>query len=130
MPYQTFRVTDPTYGLRYPEEECLKDGGDVPPRAGFDPIGQLIGLDPKDTVAEYSNTDGKKHMSVSNRVCLCVPRYVVVRTEIAPGGVDVTIGPTHAYMAEGEIALKTRIPPLVQVAIEGPEIVKNRDAPR
>lgn len=126
VPYRCFQVTDPIYGLRYPEEECLHDGGDVPPRAAFDPAGKLVGLDPTDTVAEYSNTDGVKHISVSNRVCVCVPRYVVVRNEIAPGGVDMVLGPTHSYMIEGGIPLTTRVPPVVQEQIEGPEIVKNR----
>jgi uncharacterized repeat protein (TIGR01451 family) len=123
-------VTDPLHGCRYPEEECLKDGGDAPPRANFDKDGQLVGLDPRDTLAEYTNSKGSKHISVSNRVCVCVPRYVVVRTEVAPENVDTMLGPTHAYMTEGNVVLRTRVPPLVSKQVEGPELLKNRLRPQ
>ncbi|OAI48073.1 hypothetical protein AYO44_01335 [Planctomycetaceae bacterium SCGC AG-212-F19] len=130
VPYRWFRVTDPYHGLRYPEEECLKDGGDVPPRANFDKDGQLVGLDPKDTLAEYTNSTGARHISVSNRVCVCVPRYLVVRTEIAPEGVDMALGPTHAFMAEGGVVLRDRVPPLLTQQVEGPELLKNHERPQ
>jgi uncharacterized repeat protein (TIGR01451 family) len=71
---------DPTHGPRGAEEECLHDGGDTGDRAGFGPDGRLEGIDPEDTVAEYRDSEGNKKIAVSNRVCLCVPRFAVLRT--------------------------------------------------
>src|SRR5579885_3459747 len=38
---------DPILGPRFPEEECLPDGGDSGPKAGFDRNGQLRGVTPR-----------------------------------------------------------------------------------
>ena len=39
------------------------------------------GVEPEDTVAEYTDSHGRRHVTHSNRVCLCVPRYAVLRCE-------------------------------------------------
>jgi uncharacterized repeat protein (TIGR01451 family) len=70
---------DSRLGLRPPEEECLHDGGDQGIRAGFDLTGQLGGVEPEDTVAEYTDSSGRRRVTCSNRVCLCVPRFAVLR---------------------------------------------------
>jgi uncharacterized repeat protein (TIGR01451 family) len=72
---------DPRLGPKPPEEECLHDGGDCGNRAAFDGEGRLVGVEPEDTVAEYTDCYGRRHVTHSNRVCLCVPRYAVVRCE-------------------------------------------------
>ena len=33
-------------------------------------------------VAEYAGCDGRRRVVCSNRICLCVPRFAVVRTEL------------------------------------------------
>jgi uncharacterized repeat protein (TIGR01451 family) len=70
---------DPILGPRPPDDECLHDGGDRGVRAGIGPDGRLHGLDPEDTIAEYTDARGQRNIACSNRVCLCVPRFVVVR---------------------------------------------------
>ncbi len=70
---------DPVAGRRPPDDECLHDGGDRGARAGIGADGRLHGLDPEDTVAEYTDARGQRSVVVSNRVCLCVPRFGVVR---------------------------------------------------
>lgn len=72
---------DPRLGPKKPEEECLHDGGDSRNRAGFDANGQLAGVEPEDTVAEFTDSCGRRHVTHSNRVCLCVPRFGVLRCE-------------------------------------------------
>jgi uncharacterized repeat protein (TIGR01451 family) len=72
---------DPRLGPKPPEEECLNDGGDHGNRAGFDANGQLAGVEPEDTVAEYTDSHGRRHVTHSNCVCLCVPRFAVLRCE-------------------------------------------------
>jgi uncharacterized repeat protein (TIGR01451 family) len=63
---------------------CIPDGGDSGTPIGFGPDGKLRGLDPSDTVAQYVDGKGRHRLVVSNRVCLCVPRFIVVRGETQP----------------------------------------------
>jgi uncharacterized repeat protein (TIGR01451 family) len=77
-------VYDPLHGPRPPSEfVTLYDGGDSGPPAGFDRFGKLRGLDPTDTVAEYMDSKGNKKLAVSNRVSLCVPRFLIFKTEFS-----------------------------------------------
>jgi uncharacterized repeat protein (TIGR01451 family) len=77
-------VYDPLHGPRHPSEfVTLYDGGDSGPAAGFDRFGKLRGLDPTDTVAEYMDSKGNKKLAISNRVGLCVPRFLIFKTEFS-----------------------------------------------
>jgi uncharacterized repeat protein (TIGR01451 family) len=82
VPWHCFPVIDPRAGP-IPPGELIKvpDGGDVGLEAGFDRLGKLRGLDPSDTVAEYLDSQGRQRLAVSNRVALCVPRFIIVKTE-------------------------------------------------
>jgi uncharacterized repeat protein (TIGR01451 family) len=60
-------------------EECLRDGGDGGTRVHFDSTGEVKGIDPSDTVAEFKDAGGRRKLVVSNEVCVCVPRFVAVR---------------------------------------------------
>jgi uncharacterized repeat protein (TIGR01451 family) len=64
-------------------EECLRDGGDRGQPAYFDANGQLRGVDPSDSVAEYTDSLGRRRLGVTNTVCLCVPRFLSV-THLLP----------------------------------------------
>lgn len=129
VPYRCFPVTDPIHGLDWKEEEVVKDGGDVPPFAGLDAQGKLGGLNPKDTVAEYSDDCGGRQLAISNRVCLLVPRYVVVRTDIVPLGYDLLVGPAHKRVVQGQETVLMRLPPITNAQVEQPEVMKNRQRP-
>jgi len=129
VPYKCFPVTDPIHGLDWQEEEVIKDGGDVPPFAGLDAQGKLGGLNPKDTVAEYSDSCGRRKLAISNRVCLLVPRYAVVRTDITPLGYDLLVGPAHQRVVQGQEVVLMRLPPIITEQVEQPEVMKNRQRP-
>jgi len=129
VPYHCFPVTDPKHGLRWREEEVIKDGGDVAPAVGFDAEGKLRGLDAKDTVAEYVDDCGRRRITVSNRVCILVPRYAVIRTEIAPSGMAHLLGPSHTRRVEAELMLHTQEGTLLTEQAAGPEVVRNTDRP-
>ena len=88
-------VYDPIAGPKCPEEECLRDGGDLGPRAAFGPEGRLVGVDPADTVAEYVDNGGRRRITVSNPVCLCVPRFAVIRSVLLPSGYLTVVGPNR-----------------------------------
>jgi uncharacterized repeat protein (TIGR01451 family) len=75
LPWHCFPVISP---------ELIKvpDGGDVGLQAGFDRLGKLRGLDPSDTVAEYFDSRGRQRLAVSNRVALCIPRFIIIKNEM------------------------------------------------
>jgi uncharacterized repeat protein (TIGR01451 family) len=75
-------VFDPVHGPRHPSEfATLWDGGDSGPQAGFNRQGKLKGVDPTDTMAEYVDRNGVKRLAVSNRVGICVPRFIIFKGE-------------------------------------------------
>ncbi len=110
LPYGCFSAYDPTAGPPFPEEECLHDGGDVGLTAGLDRAGQLHGLDPSDTVAVYQDSKGNKHVAVSNRICICVPRFGVVRMLTLPTGygTSVALVGTNTVVTQGQ--MQARLP--------------------
>src|SRR5262249_26322820 len=75
VPWANVPLYDPMWGPPCPYEERICDGGDCPPRAAFGPGGVLVGVDPSDTVAEYADSCHNRKIAVSNRVCICVPRF-------------------------------------------------------
>lgn len=111
-----FPVIDPRGGSISPAEfMCIPDGGDVGLPAGFDRQGKLRGLDPSDTVAEYSDSQGRQRLAVSNRVCLCVPRFIVIKTEIGLAKEVALMGPESARSASGFARTQSAWPTLENV---------------
>jgi uncharacterized repeat protein (TIGR01451 family) len=105
-------LIDPIAGPRPPVEECLKDGGDRGLAAGFDSEGHLRGLDPSDTVAEYKDASGKKQLAISNQVCICVPRFGVIRAETLLKGYETLEGLGGSNTALGQQHIVVRTPSL------------------
>lgn len=106
-------VYDPLAGPRNPSEfVTLWDGGDVGNQAGFNRDGKLKGIDPTDTLAEYMDSKGNKRVAVSNRVGLCVPRFVIFKGEYALASqtarqaIDSALTIKSAGAATGQTALK------------------------
>jgi uncharacterized repeat protein (TIGR01451 family) len=112
VPCPTAPLFDPILGPRPPEEECLQDGGDIGRRAGIGPEGRLEGLDPTDTVAEYTDSLGRRHVTPSNRVCLCVPRYAAVRSELPLAGYETRVTPAGAADTTRQVQVGTLLPSL------------------
>ncbi len=106
LPWVCFPWYDPTIGPKGAEEECLRDGGDSLEPAAFGPDGRLQGLDPEDTVAEYRDSEGNRKIAVSNRVCLCVPRYAVLRTMLKLDLNRVVYGPGAVRKLEGQLQME------------------------
>jgi len=111
--FNCWPIYDPVAGAADPNEDMkLWDGGDIGLRAGFGPDGRLRGLDPSDTVAEYTNSRGEKRVAVSNRVGLCVPRFVVVRKEMQASSQLAQYGPGRATAIQGRDTMHMRLPPV------------------
>lgn len=100
---------DPRLGPAHPSSElCFHDGGDGGLRAGYNRDGRLTGLDPSDTIAEYADSKGQRRISASNRVSLCVPRFIVTRGETATSTKLATFAPGHTGATHGQSALGSR----------------------
>jgi uncharacterized repeat protein (TIGR01451 family) len=104
---------DPQIGPKHSEEECLHDGGDQRNRAGFDADGRLVGVEPEDTVAEYTDSYGRRHVTHSNCVCLCVPRFAVLRCLTPFVRYDAVVAVNDARRVESQERLDVRTPPLL-----------------
>lgn len=101
---------DPILGPRIPLEECLYDGGDSGIPAGIDAEGRAGGVDPSDTVAAFTDSGGRRHLAVSNRVCVCVPRFLVLRNEVQLGRIENVTGPGQASALAIQSGIRVRQP--------------------
>ncbi len=110
VPFSCVPPYDPFLGPKWPEEECLQDGGDVGHRAGIGPGGRLEGLDPTDTVMEYTDSQGNRHVTPSNRVCLCVPRFAALRSELPLAGYETRVALANAEEAARGLQVGTLLP--------------------
>jgi uncharacterized repeat protein (TIGR01451 family) len=121
FPWGCVPLFDPMLGPKPLTEECMHDGGDVGAPVGFGPGGELQGLDPSDTVAEYVDGCGKKKIAISNRVCVCVPRFAVVRTELQLELTETIAGPVNVQLTQPPFIIRVKAPPILQEQVEQPE---------
>ena len=120
---------DPRLGPKPPEEECLHDGGDGRNRAAFDGNGQLAGVEPEDTVAEYTDSYGRRHVTHSNRVCLCVPRFAVLRCETPLSRYNGVAGVSDARKVQFQRHFDVLTPPLLTRNAEQLKGERGRERP-
>jgi uncharacterized repeat protein (TIGR01451 family) len=106
IPWAGVPIYDPILGPRFPDEECLHDGGTR--RAGIGPDGRPQGLEPSDTVAAYTDSQGRRSLAVSNRICLCVPRFVVMRGLTALVAYQTVLGTARTQRAEIQSQIQNR----------------------
>jgi uncharacterized repeat protein (TIGR01451 family) len=112
LPSPNWPPYDPILGPRAPAE-CICDGGDRLYRASNAPNGRLYGLDPQDTVAQYVDSCGNRHIACSNPVCVFAPRYVVLRCMLYPLGYTGSAGLSGVVTATPEYLLAARKVPVV-----------------
>ncbi len=123
LPWACFPWYDPTLGPCRPEEEWIHNGCINPPnpaylangkplRPGLDLDGILQGLNPEDAVAEFKDSRGRKSFSCSNRVCLFVPRFGVLRSEVGVGRYDTVLAVVNHRDVRGYEQVRVRIPSL------------------
>lgn len=120
---------DPLWGPKRPEEECLHDGGDRGIRAGYDASGNLAGVEPEDTVAEYTDSYGRRAVTHSNRICLCVPRFAVLRMETPLGGYNGVTAVSDSRQVQAQQPLNGGTPPLQTRKYEQLQGANGRERP-
>jgi uncharacterized repeat protein (TIGR01451 family) len=104
----------PLYEPDFYPEEYLCDGGDRGIRVYYDEVGRH-GLDTEDTIAEFTDDTGRRHIRPSTRTCLYAPQFAAVRSASLPhvnSSVDRLAG-AHDHRATG--GLRTRLAPDVQL---------------
>jgi uncharacterized repeat protein (TIGR01451 family) len=107
-------------------DEYLCDGGDQRPKVGRNLVGDLVNVDPSDTVAEYE-TAQKRRYTESNRVCVVSPRYAEVTQALLADGYI-------SRLAPGELDRDRNLNEVVQVEadalgerIEAPQGIRMRE---
>lgn len=110
LPYGGVLLYDPILGPKLSDAECLADGGDTKRVIGIGPKERLTGLDPSDTAIEYTTPKGKK-VFPSNRVCICVPRYIGLRSETMLALNTALQTPTANHQADILVRIKKRLFP-------------------
>src|SRR5262249_51375592 len=129
VPWACWPVYDPIGGPRPPEEECLHDGGDAGQRAGLDNQGRLHGLDAADTLAVSIDTHGARHVAVSNRVCICVPRVAILTASRVLNGYNATLTLERATGIAGQEMVRVRQPALLVRQVAELASVNGRQRP-
>jgi uncharacterized repeat protein (TIGR01451 family) len=127
LPWVGCGYYDPIIGPRCPTEECFHDGGDRGPRAGIGQDGQLHGLDPEDTVGEYTDAAGRRRVVCSNEVCLCSPRFGVLRSELPLARYESSLGPHDAVCVHAQTLLEGRTPSLQKRQYEEMKAIIGRE---
>jgi uncharacterized repeat protein (TIGR01451 family) len=120
---------DPLLGPKPCEEERIHDGGDRGAPAGLDGDGRLQGVDPEDTLAEYTDSCGRRHLTCSNRVCLCVPRFAVLRSALPLGEYNTVLALNAARLVLGQEQLRLRIPSVETEQAQQLRAVQGRKRP-
>lgn len=129
LAFDAVRFFDPRYGRKPATEELLHDGGDRGPRLGFGRDGVLGGLDAEDSVAEWTDSAGKRRLTPSNRVCLCVPRYAVLRNELPIGRYDGIIRLEDKKMTQAQGQMDGLLPPRQTDKVDSVQAVRGRERP-
>lgn len=129
LPWACPSLYDPRLG---PDSQasaiCLPDGGDSRTKAGVLQNGEIVGLDPSDTVASYVDSQGRRKLAVSNRVCICVPRFVVFRTEMELSNrVSYTV-PGSYQIVRGGAVTKNVVPTLVNQQAMIPQKIETKQS--
>ncbi|MFQ3593202.1 MAG: hypothetical protein SNJ82_08440 [Gemmataceae bacterium] len=129
LPMAVWPYFDPRVGPRKPEEECLHDGGDRGLKAGFDPKGTLVNIEPEDTVAEWTDSTGRRQVVPSNRVCICVPRYLALRKFMPLAAADGQLGPIASVASKRPDLFTGMQPPEHVRLVKGPMGLDGRQRP-
>lgn len=119
IPYFACPLFDPILGPKVPDEECFVDGEDKKTPLGFRANGALGGLDATDVGVEYTSR-GKRRVTTSNLVCLCSPRFLINRSEIASSGYRVAVIAAGAHAESGPNLIRDRKAAMVDVGREKP----------
>lgn len=129
LPYACFPLYDPRIGPRPAEEEFVCDGGDRGLKAGIGPDGRAANVGPEDTVAEWVDDQGRKHLTCSNRVCLLAPRFAILRSELPLARYDSSTSPGATRLVEIGSQMRLSTPSITTQQTETLSGLRGRERP-
>jgi uncharacterized repeat protein (TIGR01451 family) len=129
LPYVCFPWYDPKLGPCGPLEELVCDGGDHGLKAGIGPDGRVANVEPEDTVAEWVDAQGFKHVTHSNCVCLLAPRFAVLRNELPLARTETLTHPGATKLVESRVLMQTNTPSVTTQQAEALAGMRGRSRP-
>lgn len=141
VPPITWPWCDPLYGAGKTGGETLHNGyinpnrivrsPDRPPERvglpGIGPDGKVHELRPEDTVAEFTDSAGRRGLTVSNRICLVVPQFGIVRNTLPLNQVDSVTGVVDHDVVNGQVTIRAGQPPGQKRSQEAPVGVNGQE---
>lgn len=97
-------------------QEYIFDGGDREPRVRLNEDLSQVGLDPEDTVIQYTTKTGVTEVQAGCRVAIYAPRFGSVRKRTGVLESDLALRPQTADLPAGPGTIKEKLPPIQVMA--------------
>lgn len=94
----------------YDPQEYLYDGGDRTPAVQVQVGGEVVGLQPEDTVLHYENDKGEVKVEPACRAAIYAPRFASVRKITSIDNKELALGPQAAILPMGIDSVKENLP--------------------
>ncbi|MFN6130954.1 MAG: hypothetical protein ACK6DC_16820 [Planctomycetota bacterium] len=106
------RCTDP--------QEYIFDGGDRDPQVRLRDDMTQTGLDPEDTVIQYTTANGQTFVQSGCRVAIYAPRFASVRKRTGPQTAELALRPQASIQPDGPGVVREQLPPVSIMKPVGP----------
>jgi len=93
-------------------QEYIYDGGDRDPQVRLREDMSQVGLDPEDTVIQYTTKTGVTEVQAGCRVAIYAPRFGAVRKRTGVLTSDLALRPQAAMLPHGPGMLREQMPPV------------------
>jgi uncharacterized repeat protein (TIGR01451 family) len=91
-------------------QEYIFDGGDRDPLVRLRDDNSTSGLDPEDTVIQYTTANGRTFVQSGCRVAIYAPRFASVRKRIGPQTADLALRPQASVSPDGPGLVREQLP--------------------
>jgi uncharacterized repeat protein (TIGR01451 family) len=108
----TVRCADP--------QEYIFDGGDRDPQVRLRDDMTQSGLDPEDTVIQYTTANGQTLVQSGCRVAIYAPRFASVRKRTGPQTAELALRPQTSILPDGPGVMREQLPPVSIMKPVGP----------
>ncbi|MCU0707735.1 MAG: DUF11 domain-containing protein [Pirellula sp.] len=93
-------------------QEYIFDGGDRDPQVRIRDDMSQSGLDPEDTVIQYTTANGQTLVQSGCRVAIYAPRFASVRKRTGPMTADLALRPQTSVLPDGPGVVREQLPPV------------------
>lgn len=93
-------------------QEYIFDGGDRDPQVRLRDDMTQSGLDPEDTVIQYTTANGQTFVQSGCRVAIYAPRFASVRKRTGPQTAELALRPQTSIQPDGPAIVREQLPPI------------------